>query len=1461
MLIDDGGSSSAEAARRAAEEAARRAAEEAARKAAEEAARAAAEQAAADEAAERAFQQRMNHPVEPPAVTPEAPEPPPPPSPPPAPPQDVMEPAPPMNRIFRDEIAASQAETAALGQAPTAQTYRVDPSGNLVRDDWYRDPQFNQPAPTSAPPAPPGVDPEEYQVAVQAHGTATRNVDAQITAALDDQGPNSREAQMLRAQRDRLINARTQNAVQDFRDTRDAQALVDQYTTSPASWQQAASQMGLDPASAPDAVAIKDFLQFGRQTDANAQIAGQIALNNLPPNATAADSAAAQAEAEARSRLEAFVDRGVVTPPAGVDPKAWLSGQTELAGETARVQTLAAASGQDPQTAVAQSDRLYEIQLDAGLASGQIKLEGATPEQIAEWKAREVSRFKEAVALANENGLSMADAQARITAACAVVDKRAGAQLQINGMVDTYNGQTTAVQRGGERILGNVFGGGLNHMEQAQADLAAIEALEKQYSDALLNAKGPISPEQQQALDAMKADIDGRIDAATAAAGLQAQVSQQRAYGMSFVETGLFTVVYTGSALLGPLGLITGGVTKAFLQDLPNGKIRNNGNAFETIGDLTVSAGLGVGQVALNKIPGSAFGLNVAANGGYGVVENVAYQLRDDKPGVDWQQVAFAGTVNAGGAVLGHVMGLPAGRLPNAGAAESQLFQAAVAGSSASIMDAATQYATTGQVDPLQAFTAAGQGVVGSFTSINPPEPELGALHPTPAEPRVQAQDGSPAPHAPEPGVSVEVPPPAGTMIHDDAGNPVDPNSLVIVSGRPPALDPMVAGEPQQPRPGSVAADGASTPAAEPRPAAAGDPAAGPRLFQPDWMPSDPAQVQEWEAYMETQHGAQYVAVHPDTVDQPNAFLTENRDVIYDNIQRIVNDKVHPDNVIDLSVNASDPLVNPEIIPPPGPIILVGGYLSRDNLTSCVADQMATLTAQGYEVIPHPYATIYTPGAATPADGGPVVSSNARATTIRDDFGNPVDPSSLVILRGSPSRLDPMVAGDPIEPTASPLGATPPADSGLTPTIEAALLAGMQLAGVAGMGVRSSNPEGAAWHGVGGSVITVPNKKGPDTFLNPVEAPMPPGTPMVDGRPVTLVDGKPVFPSGPIDGNNGAIFPTKPEGSQSLGLVDAQMLDIKLRARTGAGLLDIYPRLQDVYVTDGAGRIVAEQKIMGGAKPVVQQDGTIAVFVSDVDMTHAVRPDGTPLTDREIRQGLMPAINDSYIPGYPIVNHPAHMNGMLNPKLNATAGLDRRSYWESDLHSVTADGGYQSTAPVGETFKDLYQKPGWQPRPNPGGPITLPQPIAMGALPIGTNPTNAEQYAALVNSNVPWSWDKSFPGGDKLTDTQKATIKDQAIAQGLIPSVRMYPGTKFPDFESAGLVLATVPLPPEMWQLKDEPQFDYLDARVPGGIGTAIGTWHHNPVAGRMELVPYGIHHVIFHEGGRSKGMWADAER
>ena len=42
------------------------------------------------------------------------------------------------------------------------------------------------------------------------------------------------------------------------------------------------------------------------------------------------------------------------------------------------------------------------------------------------------------------------------------------------------------------------------------------------------------------------------------------------------------------------------------------------------------------------------------------------------------------------------------------------------------------------------------------------------------------------------------------------------------------------------------------------------------------------------------------------------------------------------------------------------------------------------------------------------------------------------------------------------------------------------------------------------------------------------------------------------------------------------------------------------------------------------------------------------------------------------------------------------------------------------------------------------------------------------------------------------------------------------------------------------------------------GIGN---TWHHTEVPGKMELVPYGIHNITLHNGGRSAGLWAYAPR
>lgn len=66
-------------------------------------------------------------------------------------------------------------------------------------------------------------------------------------------------------------------------------------------------------------------------------------------------------------------------------------------------------------------------------------------------------------------------------------------------------------------------------------------------------------------------------------------------------------------------------------------------------------------------------------------------------------------------------------------------------------------------------------------------------------------------------------------------------------------------------------------------------------------------------------------------------------------------------------------------------------------------------------------------------------------------------------------------------------------------------------------------------------------------------------------------------------------------------------------------------------------------------------------------------------------------------------------------------------------------------------------------------------------------------------------------------------------------------------------------LPKEFWLLKDKEQFEWLDIQI-GGHREGM-TWHHTEVPGQMELVPYGIHNITPHNGGRTTGMWANAPR
>lgn len=137
----------------------------------------------------------------------------------------------------------------------------------------------------------------------------------------------------------------------------------------------------------------------------------------------------------------------------------------------------------------------------------------------------------------------------------------------------------------------------------------------------------------------------------------------------------------------------------------------------------------------------------------------------------------------------------------------------------------------------------------------------------------------------------------------------------------------------------------------------------------------------------------------------------------------------------------------------------------------------------------------------------------------------------------------------------------------------------------------------------------------------------------------------------------------------------------------------------------------------------------------------------------------------------------------------------------------------------------------------------------------------ARIYAELVSTNRPWSWNDSIPFGENLTQKQKSLIKQEAIDKCLIPTVpiKEINGYKFLDFESAGLVKEVIYLPEDKWKSSDSEQFEWLNAQIGGKVEGY--TWHHSEIPGKMELVPFGIHNIYNHNGGRSSGMWADAAR
>jgi hypothetical protein len=121
-----------------------------------------------------------------------------------------------------------------------------------------------------------------------------------------------------------------------------------------------------------------------------------------------------------------------------------------------------------------------------------------------------------------------------------------------------------------------------------------------------------------------------------------------------------------------------------------------------------------------------------------------------------------------------------------------------------------------------------------------------------------------------------------------------------------------------------------------------------------------------------------------------------------------------------------------------------------------------------------------------------------------------------------------------------------------------------------------------------------------------------------------------------------------------------------------------------------------------------------------------------------------------------------------------------------------------------------------------------------------------------VNSDAPWKWRELDSG---IKRSERSAIKRHAENAGLIPRVPVDPETRFADFSS--VVIRSERLPENLWGSTDRVQFNYLDDLIGGRPqGT---TWHHHQNSGRMELVPFGVHNITNHAGGRT--TWATGNR
>lgn len=143
----------------------------------------------------------------------------------------------------------------------------------------------------------------------------------------------------------------------------------------------------------------------------------------------------------------------------------------------------------------------------------------------------------------------------------------------------------------------------------------------------------------------------------------------------------------------------------------------------------------------------------------------------------------------------------------------------------------------------------------------------------------------------------------------------------------------------------------------------------------------------------------------------------------------------------------------------------------------------------------------------------------------------------------------------------------------------------------------------------------------------------------------------------------------------------------------------------------------------------------------------------------------------------------------------------------------------------------------------------------------------AEKYVEIRKSSADkrFQWDKL---GKNIPKEKRSKIRKYVRENKMLPEVKFVPGTKFPIFPPE-TIAAEIILPKELWNKGDDEQFEWLDKEYEKGMkeippkykdkGTKAYTWHHHQDDGKMQLVEFGTHNRVKHEGGRT--TWATGPR